>query len=84
MDRQDLSNIQDYLEDMMGQEMPARLDVSMTADGLYWRARIVDVDGPGEALLDRMGNQFMDVTHKTMQGALEWLDDLAAVKPEEN
>ena len=73
-----VGNIQDYIDDMFEQEMPVRLTVSMTPDGVYYTARIVDVDNPGDVMLDRRGERIMEVTGLNLATVLSRLDAMAA------
>lgn len=73
-----MRNIQDYIEDMQACELPVRLIVDMCPEGLYFRARIVDREDPGEVLTDRRGERFMEVSGLNLEDVLDELDGLAA------
>lgn len=73
-----LANIKDYIEDLEGQDMPVR--VELTWDGVLWTASIVYSYGPGDVLLDRQGDRYMSVTNRDPQVVLAELDSMAAVR----
>lgn len=76
--RANIRNIQDYLDDLYQQELPVKLVVSVTPDGLYYRARIVDAENTAEVLLDRRGERYMEVTGLDLAQVLSDLDAMAA------
>ena len=73
-----MRNIQDYLDDLFQQELPVKLVVSVTPDGLYYRASIVDAENTSEVLLDRRGERYMEVTGLDLQQVIDDLDAMAA------
>ena len=73
-----MRNIQDYLDDLFQQELPVKLVVSVTPDGLYYRARIVDAENTSAVLLDRRGERYLEVTGLDLQQVLDDLDAMAA------
>lgn len=73
-----MRNIQDYLDDLFQQELPVKLVVSVTPDGLYYRARIVDAENTAEVLLDRRGERYMEVIGLDLQQVIDELDAMAA------
>ena len=73
--------IQDYIDDLFQQEMPVRLVVDMDPYVTRFRARIVDADNPGEILLDRLGERYMEVSGNDLQRILVELDVMAAIRP---
>lgn len=72
-----MRNIQDYLDDLFQQELPVKLVVSVTPDGLYYRARIVDAENTSEVLLDRRGERYMEVIGLDLQQVIDDLDAMA-------
>lgn len=75
------AGIQDYIEDLAQQEMPATLLVYMDHSSLRYRARIVDADNHGHVLMDRLGERFMDTSGTDLHRILGELDCMAAAKP---